>query len=75
MNVNVSKPFLTSFFSSFAIVSVYIAILAHAVGVKLIMRAVPGFFGSSILVVAIVAHTLGIMFTFLVPAVVNFFSV
>lgn len=74
MNFHIAKSFFGSFFSSFAIVSVDVAILAHAIGVKLIVRAVPGFFGSSVLVVAIVAHAFGIMFTFLMSAAVNFLS-
>lgn len=62
------------FFSSFAVVGVDVTVLAHTVSIEFIVRAVPWFFGASIFVVAVVAHSFGVVFAFMVAAVVDFFA-
>ena len=56
------------------VVAVNVAILAHAVGVELIMRAVPGLLIPSVLVVAVAAHALGVVLLLRVPAVIGLLS-
>lgn len=62
------------FLSSFAVVGIDVTVLAHTVGIEFIVRAVPWFFGASIFVVAVVAHAFGVVFPFLVAAIVDFFA-
>ena len=66
--------FFIAFFPSFAIVAIDVAILAHTVGVKFVMGAVPGFFVTAVFVVTVTAHALCIVLLLRVSAVVGLFS-
>ena len=66
--------FIVFLLSSFAIVSIDVAVLAHAVGVEFPMGAVPRLFGPSVLVVAIAAHAFSVVLFVGVAAAVHFFS-
>ena len=59
------------FLSSLAVVGIDVAVLAHPVGVKFIVRTVPGLFCPAVLVVAVVAHALGVVLPLRVTAVVH----
>lgn len=59
---------------SLPVVAVNVAILAHSVGVELIMRAVPGLLIPSVFVVAVAAHALGVVLLLGVPAVIGLLS-
>lgn len=61
-------------FPAFAVVAVDVAVLAHSVGVQLIVRAVPRLFVAAKSVIAIAAHAFGIMFSVRVTAVCWFFT-
>jgi hypothetical protein len=67
-------PLLNFFLSSFSVVSIDVAILAHPVGVKLFMGAIPRFLGSSVFVVAIAAHSLGVVVFVGVATIIHLFS-
>lgn len=66
--------FLCPFFPSLLVVAVDVTVLAHSIGVEFIMGAVPRLLGSSVFVVAVAAHTLGVMFSIIVAAVIDFLS-
>lgn len=70
MEVGLLVSLLPLLLSSLAVVTVDIAVLAHAIGVKLLVRAVPWFLVASILVVAVAAHTLGVVLLLRVTAIV-----
>ena len=55
-----------------SIVVIDVAILAHASCIEFLMGTVPGFFGSAKFMVAIVAHSLGIMLSIIVPTFIDF---
>ena len=56
------------------VVAVNIAILAHAVGVELIVWAVPGLLIPSVFMVAVAAHALGVVLLLWVSAVIGLLS-
>lgn len=62
------------FLSLFAIIIVNIAILAHSSRVQFLMRTIPWFFDSSVPMIAVRAHSLGVMTSILMSTVVNFLS-
>ena len=60
--------------SFFSVIIVYVAVLAHPSSVEFAVGAVPRLLGPSILVIAVVAHPLGIMGLILVATFVHFLS-
>ena len=57
-------------FSLFFVIHVDVAVLTHASCIKFFMRTVPWFFGTTVLMIAIVAKTLCIM-SFIIMATLN----
>ncbi len=57
-----------------AVVAVDVAILTHAVGVELVVRAVPRLLVATVLVVAVAAHSLRVVLLVGVSTVVGFLS-
>lgn len=70
----VGVAFLIALFPALAVVAVDVAVLTHAVGVELVVRAVPRLFVSAVLVVAVAAHALRVVLLLWVAAVVGFFA-
>ena len=56
------------------VIGVDVAILTHPVSVEFVMRTVPRFFVAAVFMVAIVAHSLCVVLTVRVPAIVHFFT-
>jgi hypothetical protein len=63
--------FFAFLFSSLSIVTVYIAVLAHAVGVEFLVRAVPRLFVTAVLVVAVTTHSLCVVLLLRMPTVIS----
>lgn len=68
------QTFLYFFFSPLSIVSVNVAVLAHPICIKFIVGTVPRLFCSTVLVIAVVAHSFCIVLTILMATVVHFLA-
>ena len=72
--VQIFSSILVLLFPSLPVVGIYVTVLAHSIGIELVMRAVPRFLRSAVLVIAVVAHTLGIVLSVPMPTVIYFLS-
>ena len=61
--------------SSFSVIVIDVAILAHSCSVQLLVGTFPRFFDSSVSVIAVCAHSFGIVRSILVATVIEFFSI
>lgn len=67
-------PLLLPLLPLLPVVAVDVAVLAHPVRIKLLMRTVPRLFVSSIFVVTVATHALCIVLFFRMSTIINFLS-